>query len=260
MSVGTLTVSIRNQSGKGPARVLRSKGRVPGVCYGASTDGPIAPLSVEIDVKALRAALDPVRKQNTVIRISLEDAGKPVRELSVLVKDYQLHPLRREITHVDLLAIDPDKEVNAIVPLEFVGKPVGTIDGGVLHTVMRSLEVRCKPAIIPVKLTLDVSPLGIGDVLHVSDVALPEGVVFVTGGREAVISLTPPDKDEAPVATEAAATDAAAAPAAGGKDAKAAPAAAGKGAAAPAAAKGGAAAKPAAGAAAKPAAKPAAKK
>ena len=257
MSVGTLTISIRNQSGKGPARQLRSKGLVPGVCYGASTDGPIEPLQVEVDVKALRAALDPVRKQNTVIKVSLEDGGKLVRELAVLVKDYQVHPLRREITHVDFLAIDPDKQVNAVVPLEFIGKPAGIVDGGVLHTVMRSLEVRCKPADIPTKLTLDVSPLGIGDVLHVSDVALPAGVVSVTGGREAVITLTPPDKDEAPVAEAAAVTEAA--PAAAGKDAKAAPAGKDAKAAAPAGkdAKGGA--KPAA-AAAKPAAKPAAKK
>lgn len=252
MSVGTLTVSIRNQSGKGPARQLRAKGLVPGVCYGASTDGPLAPLPIEVDVKALRAALDPVRKQNTVITVSLQDGGKAVRELSVLVKDYQLHPTRRDITHVDLLAIDPHKEVTASVPLEFVGKPAGAIDGGVLHTVMRSIDVRCKPSDIPVKLTLDVSPLGIGDVLHVSDIALPAGVVSVTNGREAVISLTPPEQEAAPAAAEAAATPeaagAAAAPAAAGKDAKAAaPAAAGKDAkAAPAAAKAGPAAKPAA--------------
>lgn len=249
MTVGTLSVSLRNQSGKGPARRLRAQGRVPGVCYGASTDGSIAPLPIEVDVKALRAALDPVRKQNTVITIDLLDGDKPVRKLSVLVKDYQLHPLRREITHVDLLAIDPDKLVNATVPLEFVGKPAGAIDGGVLHTVMRSVEVRCKPADIPTKLTLDVSPLGIGDVLHVSDIALPAGVASVTGGREAVISLTPPDKDEAP-AEAAATTEAAPAAAAAGKDAKAAPAAAGKD----------AKAAPAAGGKAAPAAKPAAKK
>ena len=226
MSVGTLTVSIRNQSGKGPARQLRAKGRVPGVCYGASTDGPIAPLPIEVDVKALRAALDPVRKQNTVIRVSLEESGKAVRELSVLVKEYQVHPTRRDITHVDLLAIDPDKEVTARVPLEFVGKPLGSIDGGVLHTVMRSLDVRCKPADIPVKLTLDVSPLNIGDVLHVSDIQLPDNVHAVTGAREAVISLTPPEKEAAAETAAATPEAAAAAPAAAaGKDAKAAPAA-----------------------------------
>jgi large subunit ribosomal protein L25 len=231
MQVGQLTVSLRNNSGKGPARQLRAQGKVPGVFYGASTEGPIEPFAISVDVKALKAALDPVRRQNTVISVTIEDGGKSVRTLSALLKEYQLDPIRRDVTHVDLLAIDPSKEVTASVPIEFTGKPAGAIDGGILHTVMRSIEVRCKPADIPVKLPLDVSPLGIGDVLHVSDVPLPAGVVSVTGGREAVISLQAPEKEVAPAA------DAAVAAPEAGKDAKAAAAAPGKdakGAAAPA--------------------------
>ena len=86
---------------------------------------------------------------------------------------------------------------------------------------MRTLEVKCKPADIPVKLELDISPLDIGDVLHVSDVKLPGGVKAVTAGREAVISMVAPEKETAVEAAPDAA--AAAAPAAG---APAAPAAA----------------------------------
>ncbi len=235
-AIGQLTVSLRNTTGKGAARQLRTQGKVPGVFYGASTDGPIAPFQIAVDVKALRAALDPVRRQNTVISVTVEDGGQAVRTLSALLKDYQLDPVRRDVTHVDLLAIDPQKEVVATVPLEFSGKPAGTINGGVIHTVLRSMDVRCKPADIPVKLVLDISPLDIGDVLHVSDVQLPAGVIAVTGGRDAVISLQAPEKEEvvAAAADAAAPADAAAAaagakgaaPAAAGKDAKAAPAAA----------------------------------
>jgi large subunit ribosomal protein L25 len=195
-----------------------------------------------VNVKALKAALDPVRKQNTVIALSIEDGGKTIKALSALVKDYQIDPIRRDITHVDLLAIDPNKEVTAVVPLEFTGKPAGVINGGLLHTVMRSLAVKCKPADIPVKLELDISPLDIGDVLHVSDVQLPGRREGRDAGREAVISMVAPEKetagrggsDAAAAAAPAAGKDAKAAPAAAGKDAKAAPAAAGK-AAAPAA-------------------------
>ncbi len=233
MQVGHLTVSLRNSSGKGPARQLRAQGKVPGVFYGASTDGPIEPFAIEVDVKALKAALDPVRRQNTVISVTIEEGGKSVRTLSALLKEYQLHPLRREVTHVDLLAIDPTKEVVASVPLEFTGKAKGVIDGGLLHTVMRAIDVRCKPADIPIKLPLDVSPLEIGDVLHVSDIPLPAGVVSVTGGREAVISMVAPEVEKAPAADAAAATPEAAA-AAPGKDAKGAAGKDAKGAAAPA--------------------------
>ena len=229
MQVGQLTVNLRTGAGKGAAHRLRASGLVPGVCYGESTDGRIEPIQIAINVKALKAALDPVRKQNTVIALSIEDGGKTVKSLSALVREYQIDTIRRDITHVDLLAIDPNKEVTAVVPLEFIGKPAGIINGGLTHTVMRSLEVKCKPADIPVKLELDISPLDIGDVLHVSDVKLPAGVKPVTAGREAVISMVAPEKEAAVEAAPEAA--AAATPAAAGKDAKAAPAAAGKAAA-----------------------------
>jgi large subunit ribosomal protein L25 len=244
-SVGKLTVSLRPNSGKGAAIKLRATGKVPGVCYGASPNGRIEPLSIVVDVKALRAALDPVRKQNTVIDLTI-DGGSAPQKLHALVKDYQIHPIRREIVHVDLLAIDPNKEVVANVPLEFVGKPKGTIDGGQLRTVLRAIEVKAKPSDIPVKLSIDVSPLEIGDVIHVSAIALPAGVVAVTGRDLAVVTCAAPEEDKveaaAPGAEGAAAgatpaAGAAAAPAAGAKDAKAAPAAGAKDAkAAPAAA------------------------
>ncbi|MFN0250422.1 MAG: 50S ribosomal protein L25 [Kofleriaceae bacterium] len=250
MEVGKLTVEIRNTTGhKGVVRKLRTQGKVPGVCYGATVNGRIEPLPIIVDVKALKAALDPVRKQNTVIDLTVTGGGS-THTLSALVKDYQLHPLRREITHVDLLAIDPNKEVLASVPLEFSGKPKGAIDGGQLRIVMRSIDVRAKPNDIPVKLLLDVSPLEIGDVIHVSSITLPGGVTVVTGRDLAVVTCAAPEEEKvATPADGAAPVDAAAA---------AAPAAAGAKAAAPAA--GAKAAAPAAGAKAAAPAKPAAKK
>ena len=251
MEVGKLTVEIRNNTGhKGAARQLRTQGKVPGVCYGATVNGRIEPLPIVVDVKALKGALDPVRKQNTVIDLTVTGGDKP-QTLHALVKDYQLHPLRREITHVDLLAIDPNKEVLASVPLEFTGKPKGAIDGGQTRIVIRAIDVRAKPSDIPVKLPIDVSPLEIGDVIHVSAIALPAGVTVVTGRDLAVVTCAAPEEEKAATPAEGAAD--AAAPAAGA--AAAAPAAGAK--AAPAA---GAKAAPAAGAKAAPAAKPAAKK
>ena len=246
MEVGKLTVTIRSTTGhKGVTRGLRAQGKVPGVCYGATVDGRIEPLPIIVSVKELRGALDPVRKQNTVINLTIEGGAAP-RSLHALVKEYQVHPLRREITHVDLLAIDPDKEVNADVPLEFIGKPAGAINGGQVRIVLRKLEVRAKPSDIPIKITVDVSPLEIGDVIHVSALALTKGVTSVTGRDLAVVTCAAPEEEaiavvaegaapaEGAAAAPAAGAKDAKAPAAGAKDAKAAPAAAGK-AAAPAA-------------------------
>jgi large subunit ribosomal protein L25 len=231
-SVGKLTVSYRPNAGKGAAIKLRQQGKVPGVCYGASPEGRIDPLPIVVDVKQLRAALDPVRKQNTVIDLTIDGTDGGARKLHALVKDYQIHPLRREITHVDLLAIDPDKEVVTSVPLEFTGKPKGAISGGQIRTVLRAIEVRAKPNDIPVKLIIDVSPLDIGDVVHVSTIELPSGVSAVTGRDLAVVTCAAPDEDKAEAAAPTA--EAAAAPAAAAKDAKAAPAAKDAKAAAPA--------------------------
>ena len=150
-NVGKLTVTTRTRTGKGAARQLRTSGSVPGVLYGASADGRVDPVSIVVDVKALRAALDPVRKHNTVIDLTIE-GGASARKLSALVKEYQIDPVRRDITHVDLIAVDPNKEVNSTVPLEFIGKPKGAIDGGQIRIVLRNLEVRAKPADIPVKI------------------------------------------------------------------------------------------------------------
>ncbi len=243
-SVGKLTVSLRNNSGTGAAIKLRQQGKVPGVCYGASPEGRIEPLSIIVDVKALRAALDPVRKQNTVIDLTIDGTDGGQRKLHALVKEYQVHPLRREITHVDLLAIDPNKEVVANVPLEFTGKPAGAVHGGQIRTVLRAIEVKAKPSDIPVKLVIDVSPLEIGDVIHVSAIGLPAGVQAVTGRDLAVVTCAAPEEDKVEAAVpgaEAAATPAAgaaaAAPAGGAKDAKAAPAAGKDAKAAPAPAK-----------------------
>jgi large subunit ribosomal protein L25 len=215
MEVGKLTVSLREHSGKGNARKLRAQGKVPGVCYGASVEGRIDPVPIIIDIKQLRGALDPVRKRNTVVNLTIEGGGAP-RSLHALVKDFQIDALRREITHVDLLAIDPNKEVRADVPLEFVGKPKGSISGGQLRIVLRALSVRAKPSDIPVKLSIDVTPLEIGDVIHVSAIALPAGVTSVTGRDLAVVTCAAPEEEEkVETTTEGVPVEGAAVPAAG---------------------------------------------
>src|SRR5262245_24426515 len=197
MEVGKLTVSVRDRFGKGGARKLRAQGMVPGVCYGASIEGRIDPLPIVVDIKQLRSALDPVRKRNTVINLTIEGGGS-TRSLHALVKDFQIDALRHEVTHVDLLAIDPNKEVRAEVPIEFNGKPKGSIDGGQLRIVLRNLTVRAKPADIPIKLSVDVSPLEIGDVIHVSAIALPPGVTSITGRDLAVVTCAAPEEEEKP--------------------------------------------------------------
>jgi large subunit ribosomal protein L25 len=232
MEVGKLTVQVRNKVGKGVARRLRAQGLVPGICYGAGLEEPLA---IVVNPKALRASLDPVKRHNTVIHVTVEGQN---RTITAMLKDHQLDPIRRDITHVDLAAIDPDKPVTVEVPVELTGKPAGAIDGGQLHIVHRSVHVRAKPADIPVNFLVDVSPLKIGDTLHVSDMQFPPGVEPTDSLRLTLVTCMAPEAEAAPAAAaepaaaepaKAAAKPAAGKAAAGGaKAAEAKPAAGGK--------------------------------
>src|SRR5688572_15577996 len=116
MEVGKLNVEIRTLQGKNEARRLPATGKVPGIIYGAG----VTPILIALHPKALRKSLDPKRKQNTVI--ALTGAGP---NMTVMVKDYQYDRLRTDIEHVDLIAIDAQKDVRVRVPLILTGKPQG---------------------------------------------------------------------------------------------------------------------------------------
>lgn len=221
----TLDVKAREGAGKGAARRLRSQGLVPAVVYGKHLEKP---LSVAVDPKAVRAAINTPHKLNTLI--TLKGLGA---EQQVLFKDYQRDPVTRDILHVDFIAVREDEAVKVNVPLVLTGKAEGVADGGLLSQIRREIEVYAKPRAIPEKIEVDVTPLKIAMAMHINDVKLPEGVVVKSNVNYTIAVVSAPEG-----AAEAAPAAAAAAPAA---------AAAAK----PAA---GAAAKPAAGAAAKPAA------
>jgi large subunit ribosomal protein L25 len=192
MEVGKLTVQVRNSHGKGASRRLRSDKLVPGICYGSGLDQP---LSITVSPKALKASLDPAKGRNSVIDVTVEDAGQ-TRNLTAMLWEYQVHPLRREVTHVDLIAIDPAKELEVQVPIELTGKPAGAIDGGQVHVERHSIPVRCLPAAIPASIVLDVSPLRIGDGFHVADLAMPAGVVAAVGGEFSICTCVAPKAEK----------------------------------------------------------------
>jgi large subunit ribosomal protein L25 len=221
----TLEVKAREGSGKGAARRLRSQGLVPAVVYGKHLEKP---MSVAVDPKAVRAAINTPHKLNTLI--TLKGVGA---DQQVLFKDYQRDPVTRDILHVDFIAVRENEQVKVNVPLILTGKAEGVADGGLLSQIRREIEVYAMPRSIPEKIEVDVTPLKIAMAMHINDVKLPEGVVVKSNVNYTIAVVSAPEG-----AAEAAPAAAAAAPAAGA-------------AAKPAA---GAAAKPAAGAAAKPAA------
>jgi large subunit ribosomal protein L25 len=235
MEVGKLNAQFRSDLGKSAVRRLRAAGKIPAICYGQAQ----APMTLAVDPTELIKSLDPVKKTNTVLTLSVAGAPDGDASLTVMVRDYQKDAIRGHLTHADFIRVDLNKPVHATVPIVLTGKAEGVKLGGIMHQVIRVLPISCTPDKIPVKLEVDVSNLGMNEAFHVSDLKLPEGVKPLTDGGSTVCAVTAPkaEKEVAPTAVEGAvaAEGAAAAPGAEGA-AAAAPAAGGKGGAAPAAA------------------------
>lgn len=242
MEVGKLNVEYRGDLGKSAVRRLRAAGKIPAICYGPGKE----PLPLAVDPTVLVKSLDPVKKTNTVLTLTV--TGAPAdgdSTLTVMLRDYQKDAIRGQLTHADFVRVDLNKPVHATVPIVLVGKAEGVKLGGIMHQVIRVLEIECTPDKIPVKLEIDVTPLGMGEAVHVSDLKLPEGVRPLADGGSTVCAVTAPkaEKEPEPVAAPVEG----AVPAEGAAAAAPGAAAAGAPGAAPAAAAAGGEKKPAGG-------------
>ena len=204
----TITTTTRHIGKKGGAHKLRASGWVPVAAYGPSS----APRYLALQAKQF------VLQRRTfglghIYNVSID--GQP--GFKALIKEIQVDPISRGVLHVDLYEVDMHRPIRVDVPVELTGKPAGLIDGGMLTQILHRVTVQCLPDAIPAKLVADVSPLKVGDSLHLSDLHLPEGVKLQSQGDEAVALVAEPE--EAPAATPAAATPAAA-PAAKAADQK----------------------------------------
>ena len=197
MAQAQLSVAPRAGTGKGSARTLRRAGLVPGVVYGKG----LTACTVAVDPKALKQAIATEAGWNTLI--TLQGDG-PFDGKVVILKDLQVHPLRRDMTHVDFQAVDLNQKVHVMVPVHVIGKSLGEKAGGQLHIIRHELEVVCLPTNIPTSINIDVAALNIGDVVHIEDVALPAGTEVPHEVNFTVITVTGHKAEEAAAAAEGA--------------------------------------------------------
>jgi large subunit ribosomal protein L25 len=215
MSTQTLAAETRQQTGKGAARQLRSKGLVPAVYYGPGHE----PVGLAVSPKELTAALSTAHGRNALITLSI--SGKT--ELA-MVQDLQVHPVTRKPVHVDFYRVDTTQTIERNVPFVAEGRAKGVVAGGELAVVYRALPLVAKPGTFPAKITADVTNLDIGDHIKVKELTLPEGVsVALPSERNVVSCVTMRKRKE----EEEAAAAPGAAPAAAAAGASKAPPAAG---------------------------------
>jgi large subunit ribosomal protein L25 len=169
MAKSELNVETRVRIGKGGSRKVRRDGLVPAVVYGKGIEA----LNLRLDPKALQQAVATEAGWNTLI--TLKGDG-PFDGLVVILKDMQIHAIRRDTQHVDFLAIDLKQALAVMVPVQPVGKALGVTEGGTLQLVRHELEVYCLPTNIPTSIEVDVTALAVGDSIHIDEVTFPEGV------------------------------------------------------------------------------------
>ena len=196
MASAQLSGNVRDSSGKGVARSLRSSGRVPAIIYGHGRE----PQSLSIDTRELEKLLSHISAENTVIDLTVD--GKSAR---TLIREIQRHPFKRQILHVDFQELVAGEKVIVRLPIVLMGVPAGVrMDGGVLDQTLRELEVEVDPANIPNHVEVDVTELHIGSSVHVSDITLPEGVEIVGDGDASVCVVSAPRAAVEETAAEAA--------------------------------------------------------
>lgn len=169
MAKSVLNVETRVRTGKGGSRKVRQDGLVPAVVYGKGVEA----LNLRLDPKALQKAVATEAGWNTLITLN---GDGPFDGLVVILKDMQIDAIRRNPMHIDFLAIDLKKTLAVMVPVQPVGKSQGEIEGGTLQLVRHEVEVYCLPTNIPTSLEIDVTALNIGEVVHIDELSLPEGV------------------------------------------------------------------------------------
>jgi large subunit ribosomal protein L25 len=169
METVKLKTESREKTGKGVARDLRRRGLMPAVFYGPG----VPTRALAVSPKELHSAVTGEYGLNRLLDIEMGGETK-----KALLSDYQYHPVTRELLHADFVQVDDGREVNIEVPFEFVGKAKGLVMGGRLRQVFLKLPVRCLPDNIPAKLTFDVTPLEVDDVVTVEALSLPAGVTI----------------------------------------------------------------------------------
>lgn len=195
----TVSAELREGRGKNDARRARSKGMVPLTIYGGEGE----PMSAIAPLRDLAAILRSESGHNTIF--TLDVAGVGLTE--VMFHDRQLDPVRSRLVHADLRRLVKGEKIEVTVPLHLTGEPIGVREEeGHLEQVLRELNIRCEPRNIPDSIDLDVSHLGVHDVLHVSDIPASEGIeilepedsVIATVGivREEVLEPTVPAEGE----------------------------------------------------------------
>ncbi len=196
-----LNTTKRTTVGNGPARRLRQQGLIPAVLYGPSA----APVKLTVNGRDFENAVKKGNVRRTIFALALQDGGSAAK--TAIIKELQQHPVNGQFLHVDFYEIAMDRKLRVKVPVVTKGKAKGEEFGGMLQIIEREIEVLCLPREIPEALEVDVTELGVGDTLHVNDIALPTGVELPPGDNYTVFTVVSQKAEAVPAEAAAEAVE-----------------------------------------------------
>ena len=179
----------RKSKGTGASRRLRHEGSTPGILYGGVKDA----ISLEIDTKELFMQFRHEAFHASILTLNLE--GK---KESVILRDFQMHPVRNNIQHIDFQRINENEKISVKVPFHFINEetaPGVKIEGGLVSHIMTEIDISCLPKDLPQYIEVDLGELAMGESIHLSEVTVPDGVELTSLTDEndpAITSISKP--------------------------------------------------------------------
>lgn len=201
-----VVAETRDDYGTNNNKRLRKSGFVPGVVYGGAKDLK----HIKLSHKDLIIKLKNERFHSSILNLSV---GKDKKQ-SVLLREVQFHPWRKEVLHVDFQRVSENKEINVSVPIHFINedKCIGVKQGGgLISHILNELEIICLPQDLPEFIEVDLEKLELGNSIHISQISLPKGVKSLlsqkTSEDPAVVAVQAPKVVADTVDKEAVSTD-----------------------------------------------------
>lgn len=187
-----LNATERKTVGNGPARRLRREKMMPAVLYGPHKE----PLLLSVNIAELEMAIRKSRGGQVFLQLVIQN-GEGAKRYA-MIKELQTHPVSSAFLHVDFYEIAMDRRIKVKVPVVTSGTCIGVEQGGMLQVVRRELELDCLPDQIPTAIEVDVTGLGIGDSIHVSEIQMSEGIDIQDDANFAVVTVLSPKVEAEP--------------------------------------------------------------
>lgn len=198
----------RDAKGTGASRRLRHAGSVPGVVYGGGKDA----VTIELNTKALFMEFRHEAFHASILTLNVD--GK---KEDVLLRDYQMHPVRNTIQHIDFQRVSANQKIHVKVPFHFLNAEIAPgvkLGGGIVAHILTEAEVSCLPKDLPEFIEVDLAGLEIGHSVHLSQITLPKGVEFLQLAHENDAAVASVAKTRGGISDDAEGTTDTAAPAA----------------------------------------------